>query len=371
MEYMTVRRARTATLFSYENLTDQQRQNIELNAREMNEGATVLASVPQRLVLELTNACNLSCIMCGRHAADFEIRHFKVEWLDQLAPILDQVTEVTLFGWGEPTVHPRFRHIVEYLDRFPVKKYILTNGTLLNRFTDLIIDTVDMLAVSLDGANPSTNDSIRRGADFNKIIGNLRSLIAKRSASTHKRPYINCVMTLMRDNLHELPQMVELAHSIGIEEVKAVYLTAFSEEMAPQVLFDLQDEVKAVFTESTRLAQECGIRIKLPYLQGEDPACDGRHKPCFVGWRDFFLGSDGFIRPCQSTSQKLIGLEDYSDFMDMWNAPAFQTFRETVNRVAAMPEQCSTCYQSSFANWNRRSSFLQNEGSAVFAPKWQ
>ncbi len=368
---MTVLRAKTTSLFSYVELSDKQRQNIELNTREMNEGKRILESVPQRLVLELTNACNLSCIMCGRRATSFQTRYFKVEWLARLAPILDRVTEVTLFGWGEPTVHPGFRHILEYLDRFPVKKYILTNGTLLHRFTDLIIDTVDMLAVSLDGANPSTNDGIRRGADFNKIIGNLRGLIAKRNNSTHKRPYINFVMTLMRDNLHELPQLVVLAHSIGIEEVKAVYLTAFSEKMATQALFDRQDEVKAVFSESVRLAQECGIQVKLPYLQGEDPAGDGHHKPCFVGWRDFFLGSDGFIRPCQSTSQKLIGLEDYSDFMDMWNAPEFQTFRETVNRVGEMPEQCSTCYQSSFANWNRRSSFLQNEGATVFAPKWQ
>lgn len=368
---MTVLRAKTTSLFSYGELSDKQLRNIELNTREMNNGKTILASVPQRLVLELTNACNLSCIMCGRHAADFQTRYFKVEWLEWLAPILDRVTEVTLFGWGEPTVHPKFRHILEYLDRFTVKKYMLTNGMLLNRFDHLIVDMVDVLAVSLDGANQSTNDSIRRGADFKRIIKNLRSLVAKRDASSQKRPHINFVMTLMRDNLDELPKLIELAHSIGIEEVKAVYLTAFSQDMAPQVLFDRQEEVRAVFTEATRLAHECGILVKLPYLQGEDPAGDGRHKPCFVGWRDFFMGCDGFIRPCQSTSQKLIGFSDGSDFMDLWNALEFQTFRETVNKAKAMPEQCSGCYQSSYANWNKRSSFLQDEISTMFAPEWQ
>lgn len=368
---MTVLRAKTTSLFSYGELSDKQRQNIELNTREMNERRRMLESVPQRLVLELTNACNLSCIMCGRRATSFQTRYFKVEWLDRLAPILDRVTEVTLFGWGEPTVHPGFRNILEYLDRFPVKKYILTNGMLLNRFDDLIVNTVDMLAVSLDGANQSTNDKIRRGADFDRIIKYLVNLIAKRQASSQKRPYINFVMTLMQDNLHELSQLVRLAHSIDIEEVKAVYLTAFSKEIAPQVLFDRREEVRAVFNEATQLAEQCGIQVKLPYLQGEDPAGDGHHKPCFVGWRDFFLGSDGFIRPCQSTPQKLMGFGEYSDFMEMWNAPEFQTLRETVNKAEAMPVQCSNCYQSSYANWNNRSSFLQNEIPSMFAPEWQ
>jgi MoaA/NifB/PqqE/SkfB family radical SAM enzyme len=367
---MNILRAKTASLFSYQNLTEKQRQNIERNTREMKEGKTLLESVPQRLVLELTNTCNLSCVMCGRHSKNFQPTFFNLDWLHKFAPIMDRVTEVTLFGWGEPTVHPKFRQILEYLDGFAVKKYFLTNGMLLNRFADLIVDTVDVLAISLDGANQSTNDRIRHGADFNKIIENLRCLVTKRNASPQKRPYINFVMTLMKDNLHELPLLVELAHSLGIEEVKAVYLTSFSQTMAPQVLFDQQEEVKTVFAETMRLAQRSGILVKLPYLQGEDPGGGAPHKPCFVGWRDFFLGSDRFVRPCQSTAQKFISIQDHSDFMGMWNSCEYQTFRESVNQANSMPSQCSICYQSSYANWNKRSSFFQNEVSSEFAPEW-
>jgi MoaA/NifB/PqqE/SkfB family radical SAM enzyme len=368
---MDILRAKTTNLFSYQDLTDNQRLNIERNTREMQDGKAILESVPQRLVLELTSACNLSCIMCGRNVQTFEPTFFDKAWLDKFTPILDRVTEVTLFGWGEPTVHPQFRQILEYLHSFKVKIYFLTNGMLLDRFEDLIVDSVDVMAVSLDGATKITNDSIRKGADYDKIIGNLRSLVARRNASPRKRPYINTVMTLMKNNLHELPLMVELAGSLGIEEAKAVYLTSFSHELAPQVLYDQQEEVKKIFAETMRHAQENGILVKLPYLQGEDPAGEMAHKPCFVGWRDFFLGSDGFVRPCQSTSQKLFGINDYSDFMGMWNSGEYQEFRKSVNQAESMPGQCRICYQSSHANWNRRSSFLQNEVSSDFAPQWQ
>lgn len=368
---MTVLRAKTTNLFSYDGLTEKQQQNIDQNTREMKNNEMILESVPQRLVLELTNSCNLSCIMCGRHTKEFQKTFFDLKWFEKLSPILDRVTEVTLFGWGEPTVHPKLRQILEYLDRFPVKKYFLTNGMLLDRFYDQIIDTVDVLAVSLDGASQEINDRIRQGADFKKIVENLQGLVARRRRSSQKRPHINFVMTLMKDNLHELPALVELAHSLGIEEVKAVYLTAFSKDLSPQVLFDNQEKVKRVFDEAIRIAEGYDILVKLPYLQGEDPAGDAPHKPCFVGWRDFFLGSDGFVRPCQSTAQKLFGIQEHSDIMDMWNSAEYQVFRGSINRMESMPEQCSICYQSSHANWNKRSTFLQNELTSKFAPEWK
>ncbi|MGC8490165.1 MAG: radical SAM protein [Syntrophobacteraceae bacterium] len=368
---MEILRAKTANLFSYRDLTENQRQNAAVNTAEMQAGSTVLESAPQRLVFELTNACNLSCIMCGRNARNFRPTWFNPDWLEKFAPLLELAGEVTLFGWGEPTLHPKFRQILEYLGRFPVKKYFLTNGMLLDRFSDLVVDTVDIMAVSLDGANRETNERIRKGADSEKIIANLRTLLARRNSSPRRRPHINFVMTLMKENLHELPLLVEFAHTLGIEEVKAVYLTAFSEELAPEVLCDDREEVEAVFSEAAALAERFGVLLKLPYLRGHDPAGDAPHKPCFVGWRDLFLGSDGFIRPCQSTAQKLFGLHDYPDFPGMWNSPEYQAFRAAVNREGNMPTQCAICYQSSYANWNRRSSFLQNEAGSEFAPSWE
>jgi MoaA/NifB/PqqE/SkfB family radical SAM enzyme len=120
-----------------------------------------------------------------------------------------------------------------------------------------------------------------------------------------------------------------------------------------------------------RLAEQYGVLVKLPYLQGEDPAGEAPHKPCYVGWRDFFLGSDGFVRPCMSTAQKFFGIQDHSDFMTMWNSTEHQTFRASVNQAGPMPARCSICYQSSYANWNKRSSFLQNEVTYEFAPEWE
>ena len=302
---MTILRAKTIDLFKYAGLTEVQRKNSEENLDEIQTGSLRLNSYPRRLVLELTNACNLKCIMCGRDEENFIYNFLDLQYIYKLEHILDYVEEVTLFGWGEPTIHPKFKEILAFLNKHPVKKYFVTNGTTLAKIKEYLFDyKVDIMAVSLDGATAKTNNMIRKNSNFNQIVSDLKSIVLQKKQEKINYPYINFVFTLMKKNLHELPNMVNLAHSIGLEEVKAVYLTAFNEELKGEVLWGYADEVRQVFLETIKRGDSLGVKIKLPYVQGEDMAGDKYHKDCYVGWRDFFIGSDGYIRPCQSISKR-------------------------------------------------------------------
>ncbi|MDR0747700.1 MAG: SPASM domain-containing protein, partial [Helicobacteraceae bacterium] len=84
---------------------------------------------------------------------------------------------------------------------------------------------------------------------------------------------------------------------------------------------------------------------------------------------DFFLGSDGFVRPCMSTPIKLFHIDKYDNFEAMWNSEEIKCFRSLVNNEEKMPDSCRYCYQSSFANWNKRSSWFQT--GLNFSPEWE
>ena len=367
---MVILRAKTVDLFKHKNLTRVQQENSEKNLTEIRNGNFRLDSYPRRLVLELTNACNLNCIMCGRDGGDFKYNFLDIQCLYKLESILNYVEEVTLFGWGEPTIHPKFKDILEFLNKHPVKKYFVTNGTTLHRIKQYLFDfKVDIMAVSLDGATSETNNKIRKNSNFNQIVSDLKVIVNRRKAEKVNYPYINFVFTLMKRNLRELPDMVDLAYKIGIEEVKAVYLTAFNEKLKGEVLWNCADEVKEVFEETIERGNKLGIKIKLPYIQGEDIAGDKYHKDCYVGWRDFFIGSDGYIRPCQSVSKKLVHISKYKNFEDAWNSDEMVDFRSIANDSQKMWEECKRCYQSSHTNWNRETSFLQV--GQKFAPNWE
>lgn len=362
-------RAKTKYLFEGRPLTDLQRQNSELNLAEIQAGATSLHSLPRRLVLELTNACNLNCVMCGRNAAQFKPTIFKMKWLKYLEPLLDTVEEVTLMGWGEPTIHPKFTQMLNLINRHAARIYFCTNGMRLKELQGAIFDNhVDVFAVSVDGASPDTNNRIRRGSDLNYIINSLRDIKRIQHTEGLDYPYVNFVFCAMKSNLHELPDLVRLAADIGLEEVKAVYFTAFDQELSNESLWGCKTEIAEVFQEASELGEDLGVTLKLPHLPGEDPAGDAMHKDCYVAWRDFFLGSDGQVRPCMSTPTQFFTFNMDKMFMDMWNDVHYKQYRASVNDGKTMDMPCRRCYQSSHCNWNRKSSFLQIEEH--FSPDW-
>jgi radical SAM protein with 4Fe4S-binding SPASM domain len=363
-------RAKTFDLFQTRELTEQQRKNSELNLKEFQENVIELTSFPRRIVMELTNACNLRCLMCGRNEALFHKTVMTLENVQRFAPFLESIEEVTFCGWGEPTVNPRFPEILKYIAGSPVRKYLITNGTRLSELADALNQCqVDIIAVSIDGSRAETNNRIRVGSDFNRITGDLHTIIAKKREQGSKIPYLNFVFTAMQSNLNELPDLVRLAHHIGLDEVKVVYLTVFGKDLLHESLWNQQTQIKEVFSEAIELADQLGIHIKLPHIQGEDPTGKAYHKPCSAGWRDLFIGSDGYVRPCHSTALKLFPITKYNTPEEIWNSKEYRNFRAIVNDPAKMPKECRRCYHSSFANWNRKAAFIQT--GQEFAPVWE
>lgn len=363
-------RAKRRELFSGKKLTKKQQENSAKNLSEIDCGATILESYPRRLVFELTNACNLNCVMCGRNAAQFRPTVFPMDVFRSFEPLMDIVEEVTLMGWGEPTIHPHFNEMLEIINNHSARKYFCTNGMNLAKVKDAIFDyNVDVFAVSLDGATDETNGRIRRGSDIHQICENLKGIVKEREKRGGKYPWVNFVFCAMDSNLEELPALVQLAADIGIDEVKAVYLTVFEESLLHETLWGKEEKVKRIFSEAAELGEKLGIVLKLPHLVGEDIAGNAFHKDCFVAWRDFFLGSDGFVRPCMSTPVQFFQYDMDKPFMEIWNSEPYQKYRAIVNDAKKMDDPCKRCYQSSHCNWNRKESFIQIGES--FSPTWK
>lgn len=366
---MGVIRAKTLEIKKVHNFSLLQSANSEMNDKEALEGKIILDSMPKRIVCEMTSACNIHCKMCGREAVNFKPTFFNKEWLDIFEPVSDRVGELTLLGWGEPTLHPQFKEFLKWAYDHNMQKFFCTNGTRLNKLIDAIFDyQTELLTVSLDGADGETNNRIRCGADFDAITTNIRHLVSEKNKRRLDYPYISIVMTMMESNFRQLPDYVRLAAELGIQEAKGVYLTIFDEKLLPEQMYDKKKEVMEVFYKAEEVAKKCDIQLKLPFIQGKDLAGNKDHKDCYVGWRDFFLGSDGYVRSCMSTSKKLFNIEKYASFKEMWNSEEYQEFRKRVNSDD-MEVPCRNCYQASFANWNKKSSFIQI--GKEFAPEWE
>ena len=159
---------------------------------------------PERLTIEVTNTCNLDCIMCPRHSAENNTGFIK---LDMYRKIIEEATHhlpITLvpFFRGEPLLHPDIFEMIGIANKSglgPIQ--LATNATLLNRNTStkLIKSGLDFLSLSLDIDNKNYK-ATHLGGDYDKVINNIDNFITIKKEMKVTKPEIQVSTVETFDN---------------------------------------------------------------------------------------------------------------------------------------------------------------------------
>lgn len=195
--------------------------------------------------------CNLSCIMCEDHSPFSQTQAIRRKRgqqkrrmdigiiksvLEEQAPLgLKEIIPSTM---GEPLLYRDFEEIIKLCRSHGVKLNLTTNGTFPGKGAEawarLLVPVCSDVKISWNGGCKSTQEKIMRGTDWEMNLGNIRSFIAVRD-ELHKSGGPRCNVTLqltfMESNLEELPQIVELAISLGVDRVKGHHLWAHFNEI--------------------------------------------------------------------------------------------------------------------------------------------
>ena len=200
------------------------------NLKERSAKLTVLLSFPTDIVLAVTTVCNLSCVMCPHGMGMIrDPAHMPIEYGAKLKAFISRASRIILSGVGEPMLAPAFWWFIDS-SRFPAHAYtrVTSNAHFLRPDTALKIvrSNLTEISISLDAATSPTYRRIR-GGSFSRVLRGILHLVKARSAQGNKaiRIYVN--MTLMRENLHEAPNLVRLAHRLGVDGVVFTQLFQF------------------------------------------------------------------------------------------------------------------------------------------------
>ena len=119
-------------------------------------------------------------LLDGMFAADSSSSPRHVVLLRDLQLHLDQ---------SDPMLVRRIKDILRDLQEFPqLFKVLMSNGMLLDdpELFDLVVNSIDRLGISIEGATKETFEKIRKGANFDRIINNVRSVQAWSKANGDK-----------------------------------------------------------------------------------------------------------------------------------------------------------------------------------------
>ncbi|WP_374434024.1 radical SAM/SPASM domain-containing protein [Inhella sp.] len=208
-----------------------------------------------KVLIDVSNKCNLRCTMCHFSFDEFFYRpaeHLNPEQFDRIAAqIFPFAHTVVLSAGSEPTVSPHFQEILDRASQWPLKELkFLTNGIKLT--TDLcaaiLRSKVTQIDVSIDGARAQTYERIRRGASFERLTTNLARLRDMKAALGRSTPLVQFNVTLMRDNLEELDEFVDLAEALGVARIGCRLLMPYAGlDMEAQSLVHMPHEANQHF----------------------------------------------------------------------------------------------------------------------------
>ena len=323
--------------------------------------------LPKFLQVEPVGQCNLRCRMCaipfredgppfGPPAfMDFEVF---TNLLDQF-PDLE---ELQLQGLGEPMMHPRFFDMVEHAVARGVKVGTNTNATLMNarRAERCVTSGLQDIHVSIDGASSETYERIRLGARLDRVLGNVEGLVETRRRLGSATPRIRMVVVAMRMNLAEFPDLVRLAHRVGVDSVFVQHLCHdYGESTLPEKYRPMHDfvsvetlqaeaprRVEQTFADARRVAEELGVDLRLPRTTPRlhEPGTPGRER-CSWPWRGAYVSYQGLAMPCcmVSTPDRIhFGSMADEGVEAVWDGEGYHAFREALSGESP-PEVCRSC----------------------------
>jgi MoaA/NifB/PqqE/SkfB family radical SAM enzyme len=199
-----------------------------------------------RLIVELTNRCNLRCRHCfdERHAGTGNLR------LEILRKILQEgkgcgIDELSFTG-GEATLHPQFAEIVQTVCDAGYRFGFVSNGINFPEYYQLLLKHrtwLNGITFSLDGAREPTHDRLRGKGSYRRVMRAASICVFKDIPFT-----LNMVLTA--ENRNEVAEMVELGASLGSGAVRFGHLMLTPEtarrglDLSPQERLEVEAEIR-------------------------------------------------------------------------------------------------------------------------------
>jgi len=179
---------------------------------------------PDRMYIESTNVCNLSCVMCPNGTSRMKRRKGFMDF-DLFSRIVEEMAShvevTTLHIWGEPLLHPRLMDMISVCRANKISCEISTNATLLDKEkTESLLDSgLGAIYLCLDGMKAETYEQIRCRADFHHTRDNILWFLARKVEKGVARPLVNVQIIEMKPTADEVRDFVEAWQIPGVDRI--------------------------------------------------------------------------------------------------------------------------------------------------------
>lgn len=264
----------------------------------------------------ITNRCNLKCKHCYEgnidNYTDWDFDEF-VSAIEKLWDCFEKwgvKGEISLIG-GEPTLHPRFYDIVNYLnsrgDVFGIS--ILTNGVNIDeKFIDEMKKNKCSIQISIDGSTPEMHDSIRGKGNYNKTISNAKKM-------SDSGLWLSAHYVLSKNTIPLEQRLFNTLVENGISQISFSRLVPFGNAMVSEMMS--KEETQQTFYFIDQIASSFstqGLNVSTTRPLWCHLGYEGK---CPVGFQTITILENGDVLPCRRLPI-VIGNIKTDNFYKIW-----------------------------------------------------
>ncbi len=318
--------------------------------RELKERPLIMKSAPPSAEIELTNRCNLACVQCLRSLGlkPYTLGDMSFDTYKIILAQFPYLMNLSLNGFGEPTMHKQFCEVVEYTrkERPWCKIGIYSNGMLIdeNKAEQLIHCGLTELNISIDAATSDTYKRVRRGGKLEVVHENIKRLVEIKKQSKLDLPLIGINFVMLNENEGELVPFIEQAAEFGVDFINCItyasYNWGFQNRRTPE---NYKHELDA----AAKRMEELDVRCKsFPSDDISWTSAENQFDCDFFWGQDLRITHEGEITlGCCSPFKETFSYGNIlkQPFKKIWNNELFKKNREMGRAHTPPNNTCLSC----------------------------
>ncbi len=317
--------------------------------------------------LDVISLCNLKCRMC--YHTLFQKRGLvqqrdvmELEIFEKILKEFDgRIASLYLSCSAEPFMNPDFLEFLNVLMKYNVPNInIVTNGILMSdEICEKIVQVgIERVTISIEGARPETYE-YNRGVGIDKLLENIETLNKMKKKYDSQKPIIRFNVIMMRSNLDEMIEMVDLAHKYGVEELdyRHIVLIKGLDVDNESLYYTDHHYANSVMDKIIERANELGVEIthipkfpdgseKRESLLTKIKSIFVKEKPfqCAKPWMYVLFAPNGEVKPCFGwINEESMGNIKDNTFNEIWHSDRYKRLRAEHRLEAEMRELCKKC----------------------------
>jgi len=339
---------------------------------------TVNSFNPNKIFIAINSACNLRCKMCDVGQKNISSQFYKNMSssgeelsLDRLKSLIDEVKSfkpIIAVTSTEPLLYENIFDFAECTKNNRLEFHLTTNGYLLTRFAEKIVDSgIDTLSISLDGPPEIHNEIRGRKDSFEKAYEGIKLIEKFKKEENKLNPKIDLNYCISDYNYNSLVNFMESIKNLEINGIVFSHLNFVTKEMAKthnkkynklcpatpssisaldlskidiNVLWNQINEIKSKYNNISFIPDL--NKYELDIFYNHPGKFLKNHDKCLVPWKSAQILANGDLTISTRCFNMKLGNINETSFKEAWNSKEMKRFRKALRKEGAFPA-CSRC----------------------------